>query len=61
MLGVPEFSAGFQQLQKGLLHDVLRLGAAAGMLNGNPEHGVIIRSHDLLKAEYRQAESPPVG
>lgn len=61
MLGVPKFSAGFQQLQKGLLHDVLRLGAAAGVLNRNPEHGVVVCSHDVLKAEYLQAESPPVS
>ena len=61
MFGAPEFSAGFEQTQEGLLHDILCLLPAAGMLDGDAEQGIVVCGDDILKAERIRSGSPPVG
>ena len=46
-----ELPAGFQQLQKGVLYDILRFCSVPCVLNRNAQKCIIIRGHQFFQTE----------
>ncbi len=56
---IAEYFSGFKQAQEGILHDILRFGAAVGMLNRNAQQSIIMPEHQVFKADRFHAGITP--